>query len=285
MQPHAKRDALLVCALSFLFSYVFFFLKHHPPFREIIPFADDPYDAIGSLAFIAVNLLAATSLARVLLPHFVGRSGARIYVVRGEAAVAFCVIVTVSADAVAMFRHPSQWRGTSGEHTLLAILGALLVVSIGFLIVIRPRVQPPGLGGWVMPCVVFAVALLCLLLYPESLIRNLVGHLITCNIADVLLIAPVALFVLNLLPDEVSREPRAARPPHSLGSIPRWSFIALLGLFIGLSAFFAEIRESAASIPIARLALVGSVYAYLGLSGLLITYAFLRKPLGFLITG
>jgi hypothetical protein len=32
------------------------------------------------------------------------------------------------------------------------------------------------------------------------------------------------------------------------------------------------------------LAFVGSVYAYLGLSGLLIAYAFLRKPLGFLIT-
>jgi hypothetical protein len=163
------------------------------------------------------------------------------------------------------------------------ILGSLLTASIGVLIVIRPRAQPPSFGRWVMPCIVLVAALLCLWLYPESLIHNTVAHLITCDIADVLLIAPVAFIVLTLFPDEASQTTHVAGSSHGFGSIPRWTIIALLGLSIGLTAFLAEIRESPGSLPAARLALVGSVYAYLGISGLLIAYAFLRKPLGFLI--
>jgi hypothetical protein len=111
-----------------------------------------------------------------------------------------------------------------------------------------------------------------------------VAHIITCDIANVLLIAPVAFFVMSLFPDEASQTTRVAGSSYDLGPIPRWTIVTLLGLSIGLTAFLAEIRESASSLPIAQLAFVGSVYAYLGLSGLLIAYAFLRKPLGFLIT-
>lgn len=285
MESRAKRDAFLTCGLAVLFSYVFFLLKHHPAFRAIIPFADDPYDAIGSLAFIAGNLLAATCLARVLLPHLVGRSGGSIYIARTEAAVSLCVLMTVLTDVIALLRHLLPWRDSSAELAVLVILGSLLAASVGLLIVIRPRDQPPGFGRWVLSCIVFIAALLCLWFYPESLIRTLVGHLITCDIADVLLIAPVACFVLTLFPGEASQTTRVAGSSPSFGPISRWAFVTLLGLSIGLTAFLAEIRESAGSLPIARLVFVGSVYAYLGLSGLLIGYAFLRKPLGFLITG
>jgi hypothetical protein len=64
MKSTSVRNAFLVCGLALFFSWVFFFLKHNPLLRDIIPFAEDPYDAIGSLAFIAANLLAATCLAR-----------------------------------------------------------------------------------------------------------------------------------------------------------------------------------------------------------------------------
>jgi hypothetical protein len=283
MKTASKMHAFLACGLAVFFSWAFFVLKHNPLFRHIIPFAEDPYDAVGSMAFIAGNLLAATCLVRVLLPHLAGRSGAGIYVARTEAAVSLCVLMTVSTDAVAMLRHFSQWRGSSGENALLMILSSLLAASIGVLIVIRPRAQPPSFGRWVMPCIVFIAALLCLWLYPESLIHNTVAHLITCDIADVLLIAPVAFFVLTLFPDEASQTTHVASSSHGFGSIPRWTIVTLLGLSIGLTAFLAEFRDSAGSVPIARMAFVGSVYAYLGLSGMLVAYAFLRKPLGFLI--
>lgn len=283
MKSRSLTNAVLVCGLALLFSYSFFLFKHDPAFRHIIPFGEDPYDAIGSLAFIAGSLLAATCLVRVLLPSFVGRSGAGVYVARTEAAIALCVLMTVSADIIAMLRHLSQWHGSPGEHALLAILSSLLAASIGVLIVIRPRTQPPSVGRWIRPCIVFTAALLCLWLYPESLIHNTAAHIVTCDIADVLLIAPIALFVLALFPGEASQTTHVASSHHDLGSIPRWTIVTFLGLSIGLAAFFAEIRESAGSVPIARLAFVGSIYGYLGLSGLLIAYAFLCKPLGFLI--
>lgn len=287
MKSRQKINASLVCGLFLLFSYAFFLLKHDPAFRDIIPFGEDPYDAMGSLAFIAGGLLAATCLVRILLPGFVGRSGAGVYVARTEAAISVCVLMTVSADVVAMLRHPSQWRGSPGETALLMILGTLLAASIGVLIVIRPRDPSPNFGRWIAPCIAFIAAILCLWLYPESVIHNTVAHIITCDIADVLLIAPVAFFVLALFPNKATQTTRVAgsshRFGHHFGSAPRWTVVTLLGLLIGLVAFLTEIRESAGSLPIARLAFVGSVYAYLGLSGLLIAYAFLRKPLGFLI--
>lgn len=284
MKSRQKINAFLVCGLSLLFSYTFFLLKHDPAFRHIIPFGDDPYDAIGSLAFIAGNLLAATCLVRVLLPNLVGRSGGGIYVARTEAAISLCILMTVSADVVAMLRHPSQWRGSSGELALLMILSSLLAASIGVLLVIRPRAQAPSFSRWILLWIVFIVALLCLWLYPEPFIHNTVAHIITCDIADVFLIAPVAFFVLTLFPDEASQTTHVANSARDFGSIPRWTIVTLLGLSIGVAAFLAEIRESTGSVPLARLVFVGSIYAYLGLSGLLIAYAFLRKPLGFLIT-
>ncbi|HZQ44201.1 MAG TPA: hypothetical protein VFA99_13190 [Acidobacteriaceae bacterium] len=284
MKNPSLRSTLLVCGLALFFSWAFFFLKHNPLLRNIIPFADDPYDAVSSLAFIAANLLAATSLARVLLPYFVGRSGASIYVSRTQAAVSFCVLMTVAADTIAMLRHLSEWRGTSGEPALLAILASLLAASIGVLIIVCHRSQLPSFRIWATPSIVLLAALLCLWFYPESLIHNLLPHLITCDLADVLLVAPVASFALALFPGESPPTPHVRSLPRRLGAVPRWTIVAFLGSAVGLAAFLAEIRESAASLPIARIAFVGSVYAYLGLSGLLIAYAFLRKPLGFQIT-
>lgn len=284
MNSPSLRNALLVCGLAFFFSWAFFFLKHNPLLRDIIPFAEDPYDAIGSLAFIAANLLAATSLARVLLPHFIGRSGASIYVSRTQAAVSLCVLMAVAADAIAMLRHLSQWWGTSAAPALLAILASLLATSISMLIMVCRQSQPPSSRGWMTPGLIFSGSLLCLRFYPDSMVHNLLLHLITCDLADVLLAAPVAYFALALFPQQLSATAHVARTSRAFGAVPRWTIVALLGLGIGLAAFLAEIRESAASISITRIALVGSVYAYLGLSGLLIAYAFLRKPLGFQIT-
>lgn len=284
MKTPSLRSALLVCGLALFFSWAFFVLKHNPLLRNVIPFADDPYDAVGSLAFIAANLLAPTSLARVLLPYFVGRSGAGVYVSRTQAAVSFCVLMTVAADAIAMFRHLSQWRGTSGEPALLAILGSLLATSVGVLIIVCRRSQPPSFRIWATPSIVFLAALLCLWFYPESLIHNLLPHLITCDFAGVLLVAPVASFALALFPGESPPKPHAHNLPRRFGAVPQWIIVAFLGFAVGLAAFLAEIRESAASIPMTRIAFVASVYALLGLSGLLIAYPFLRKPLGFQIT-
>jgi len=283
MKNRSVRDALLVCGLALVFSCAFFFLKHNPSLRDITPFGEDPYDAIGSLAFIAANLLAATCLARVLFPGLVGRSGAPIYVLRTEAAVSLCILVAISSDAIAMVRHLSQWRGSSGEFALLLILSSLIAASIGVLLVVCRRSQPPSFGRLSTAGIIFLGTLLCLSLYPESLIHNTFAHIITCDVADVLLVAPVAAFVLALFPNNPPA-PRLTRSHRSLGAVARWIIVALLGFGVGLVAFLAEIRESAASHPLSRLAFVGSVYAYLGLSGLILAYAFFRKPLGFLIT-
>lgn len=283
MKSRSTTNALLVCGLALLFSWAFFLLKHSPAFRDIIPFADDPYDAVGSFAFITADLLAATSLVRVLLPKFVGRSCDSLYVSRTQAAVALCILMTVSTDAIAMLRHTSKWSGAPGEPAMLTILACLLAGSIGVLLVVCRPSRPPNSRSSITACAVFLGTILCLWLYPESLIDSTLTHLVTIDLGALLLFAPVTFFVLALLPGDPSAD-HLSGASRGIGPVPRWAFAALLGLAVGLSAFLAEIRETLGSIPLGRLALVGSVYAYVGLSGLLIAYAFLRKPLGFLIT-
>jgi hypothetical protein len=283
MKSRSLTNALLVCGLALLFSWVFFLLKHSPAFRDIIPFANDPYDAVGSFAFIAANLLAATSLVRVFLSQFFGSSGDSLYISRTQAAVSLCVLMTISADAIALLRHTSMWWGAPGEPAMLASLLCLLAASIGTLLLARRRSPSASPRRWFPASAVFLGTLLCLWLYPESLIDSTLTHLLTIDLGALLLFMPVTFFVLALLPVE----PSTARPDRASrrrGVVPRWAVAALLGLAVGLSAFLAEIRETLGSIPFGRLVLLGSVYAWVGLSGLLIAYAFLRKPLGFLIS-
>ncbi len=280
MKAASRTHALLVCGLALFFSYIFFLLKHAPAFRDIVPFGDDPYDAVGSLAVIVANLLAATSLVRAFLPRFAARNSNRLYASRTQAAVALCILITVLADAVALLRHPSQWTGAPGKPALLTALLCLAAASIAVLLVVCRPFRSSNALHWIAAFAVLLGTILCLWLYPESLIDKILTHLLTIDIGDLLLFAPVTFFVLALLPGE---PPSAAfvRASRSRTPIPRWPFIALVGLAVGLCIFVAEIRHSSGSIPFARLALVASVYAYAGLSGLLIAYAFLRRPLGF----
>jgi hypothetical protein len=277
--PH-RTSALLVCGLSLVFSYAFFLLKHHPAFRDIIPFADDPYDAVGSFALIAANFLAAISLARVFLPQFVGRTASSLYISRTQAAVALCILMTVSTDATAMLRHVPKWKGAPGAPAMLAILLCLSAASLAMLLSICRSSRPPNPSRWTIAFAVFVGALLCLRFYPEALGDSILTHLVTIDFAGLLLFAPVTCFVMVLLPGEPSTltlPPASRRPP----AVPRWTIVALLGLSVGLAAFAAEVREPG-SVPAGRFILVGSVYGYCGLSSLLIAYTFLRKPLGFL---
>jgi len=110
MPGRLKRSAVVVAAFAGFFYWGFMTAKHDPSLRDIVPFGEDPYDAVGSFAVIVAVLVAVLSLARAFRPYrSSGPSSAEVtYLLRSLATVALAALITVGSNAIAMVRHPSQ---------------------------------------------------------------------------------------------------------------------------------------------------------------------------------
>ncbi|HEY3988063.1 MAG TPA: hypothetical protein VGM02_02110 [Acidobacteriaceae bacterium] len=285
MAAKLRRNAIIVSGLTLLFAWAFDFAKHNPMLRTIIPFGDDPYDAIGSFGFITSVLLAPVSFVRAFLPRLVGQSGAAIYVLRAQAAVAFCVLVTVAADVVAMGRHPSMWMGAAGQAKLLLLLGALVASSLAVLALTRNSQKAGMLRPYVQAAAVWLGSLLVLCVYPEKLILGTAGHLFTVVVGNLLLFVPVAMLVRAWLPSSLDSRNRSRGKERTLIRYLPLLFAAATGLVVGAVAFLGEMSEGGATPPFGRLLFVAAVFLGLGMVGLLIGYVSLGRLLGFVVDG
>lgn len=285
MAANLKRNAIIASGLALLFAWAFQFAKHAPMLRPIIPFGDDPYDAIGSFAFLTVPLLALTSLVRAFFPALVGRSGTAIYVLRAQAAIPFCVLVTVAADIVAMGRHTSAWLGAAGQEVLLMLLGTLIASSLAVLALVQNSPRQGVRRQYAYAAGVWLTSLLVLYIYPEKMIAGTAGHLFTIVIGDLLLFVPVAMLVKAWLPSPADTPHRGSDGERRHIKYLPFVFAALAGLTVGAIAFLGEMSEGGATPPLAQLLFVAAVYLGLGMVGLLIGYASLGRILGFVVDG
>lgn len=280
-----KRNAVIVFGLATIFYCVFMFAKHNPHLRSIIPFGDDPYDAIGSFAIIVGMLVAILGLVRAFRPYREEPSKAqRIYLIRSQEAVVLAVLITVAADAVAMARHPSMWVGTaSGE--LIALLSGIAVVALGVHWLVRnsiPHDTGTGSTEWVKALLVTILAASALAFYPEQLIQHTPTHLLTVVIGDFLLFAPMGALLTSFVPyrENVGSTGAARHRGRPLAGWKQWSIVIVFGILIGAFIFIGEMSEGSGRVPLVRLLFVASVYIGLALVGLLVAYAFLGSPLG-----
>ena len=202
-------------------------------------------------------------------------------IARTQIAVPLSVLVALGSDAVAMLRHPAEWIGKAATVELLALLAAMAALSIAVLLVVRASV----LGIINSARHRTQILLLCiaaLALFPEKVIQNVSLHFMAILLGFVILIAPQSALAVALLPYTVA-EKRINAEPSRLFSRPwmQWCFIALLGMAVGACALLAEVFErGGGSVAPARILLVSSVFLGAGTSGLLIAFAFLKKPLG-----
>jgi hypothetical protein len=281
-----KWNAVAVFILAALFYGSFMFAKHDPAFRDIIPFGEDPYDAVGSFGVIVAMLIALLSLARAFRPLREAPSAAQLfYLVRSQQAVVLAVVITLSADAVAMARHASMWTGAASRDRLIALLGGITTVAIAVQLLVRASqrtIPQAGSNRWIRAAMVTLLILLVLADYPEQLIGRLPAHLLTVVVGAIVLIAPMRFLLIALVPDPACEERMEKRPSHGKFSTAgrRWTMVVLVGILIGASAFMGEIAEGSGASSIGRLVFVASVFIGLGFAGILIAYAFLAKPLG-----
>ena len=284
MPKALKRNSVIVAGLAAIFYVSFMFAKHDPALREVIPFGEDPYDAVGSFGVVIGAMLALLCLKRAFWPYDErGPSPAqRVYLVRSQEAVVLIVLITLVADTVALARHP-HWYQTHSRDSLVALLGALGLVTAGVHLLVRgPReVLPMVSSGRRRQAVVAAlIAVVVLAVYPEQLIEATATHLVTVVVGAAILFAPMRPLLTVLVPYEAG-ETTAAAPVHRARSAScRWGLVFLLGAVIGGCLFAGEMSEGSGALPLGRAVFVACVFVGLTIAGLVIAYAFLGVPLG-----
>jgi hypothetical protein len=122
---------------------LFFQINKGGPFRDINPFAQDPYDAVGSFAIQVALLIGILTYARALrlCDDSAQATKARL-ILRGNRLVLFAIGVTLSADAVAEIARPyppSFWGNVLLVE--LALMFVLALVCVSALVVVFSRIQ------------------------------------------------------------------------------------------------------------------------------------------------
>jgi hypothetical protein len=287
MPKALKRNAVIVFGLAALFYWSFMLAKHDPALRDIIPFGNDPYDAVGSFGVIVGMLIALLSLVRAFRPYreHPPSTAQRVYLVRSQMAVVLTVLITLAADVVAMARNPSMWIDSAARGWLTVLLGGMAVVTVAVQLLIhasQEKLPESGMQRWAGAAIAMSIAILVLALYPEQLINRTATHLFTVVAGDIVLFAPMRPLLNALVPYKADPSPIEMTPAYIRFSAAaqRWSIVLVVGGLIGAVAFLGEISEGGGAQPMGRLVFVASVFISLGLAGLLIAYALLGKPLG-----
>jgi hypothetical protein len=123
---HRVNALILLTAILF---YLFFQINKRSPFVEANPFANDPYDAVGTIAIQAVLLISILSYARVIRwrDDPAQATKARL-ILRGDIFVLAATFITLCVDLIAEFVQPitvSFWG------SILRIeLGAMFLLAL-----------------------------------------------------------------------------------------------------------------------------------------------------------
>ena len=288
MSLKLKLNSIVVLAIALLFNWFFMLAKHDRALSAIIPFADDPYDSVGSVAVIVVDLLAVLSLVRAFQPRRAGsvtRLG-KLFLARTHMAIAIAPLVALAGDLVAMARHPFAWTGKPGTWELLALMAGMAAASGAGLLLVRLSMRGIDLKAiqnrWKWALVVTMLCTLALAFYPEGVIQSIPLHFLTIVAGFALFLAPQSVLTVALLPFDIGESgvDVSAMPARSVRWI-QWASITALGIAGGGSILMMEIfAEGNSGMQSNRIVLLSAIFIGAGTSALLIAFAFLRKPLG-----
>lgn len=206
MPKYYRVYACLILGLALLFYLFWQVSKHNPALSAVNPFADDPYDAVGSFGVQLAIFTALLSLLRAFRPYQPDQAldGQKLLLLRGAYLSCLSILLTLLADAVALVRHPSTWLALPAGATLVALTGgmALLTLLVGGLLLRETRHLHLSFtyNTRVRALFLTIVSILILLFYPENWRQNVPGELFTVLVGIVCLLVPAWAISLALLP-------------------------------------------------------------------------------------
>ena len=248
---------------------------------RVSPFGQDPCDAVWHFALFVMLFTLVVSTLRTIRPDRVGATpGAQyVYVIRSQQAFVLALLIALSADIVALTRHPSMWINADWRNHLLAWLSVLVVVAAGMELLVRAG-QPtrPHAESWRRTRAKLAslLALAALIFCPEygSAVNSTTAHLLTVMVGGLVVFIPIHYLLPVLVPHELADETANA----FFSTTAEW-YALLIGTAMGTFAFWIDAHRTGAARPLLPiLRFVGPVI------GLLIVYAFLAEPLGLTIS-
>ena len=189
-----KLTSVAILTLAVAFVVFFFTCKHAPSLAGINPFAEDPYDAVGSAAIQLTIFTALLCLLRVFRPYATREPPAsqRSLIVRGWTVSVLSVSITLVTDVVAMVKYSALWtRSSAGKSLALLVVGmALLTALTGWLILrLTPNANPnPRHGLSSRAIFVFMTCISILSVYPANWRQSMPGAIFTAGLGLVLLL-------------------------------------------------------------------------------------------------
>ena len=279
MSNKLRINSLIVFVLALLFAFFFDFTKHNPSLSPINPFADDPYDAIGSFAFQATIFFGLLSLFRAFRPYRKDQPSdeQKLFLVRTQIAIVLSILVTLVGDLVAMIRHFPVWSRVSAGYLLLALVIAFSILSIAIGIIVRNSARntfvPVVMNSLKRSAIISSVFFIVLLFYPESIRKSTLGALFTVVVGAVLLFMPVWAWGEFLTQTMET-------PSKTITSRWIWIVVSLMGILLGFAIVLRELTAEGETISLAGSIFIISVYIGLEFAGVVIGYSFLGKFLG-----
>jgi hypothetical protein len=169
-----KASAPVIFGLSILFIVFFQFCKHAPGIGVTNPFAEDPYDAVGSFGIQLALLAALLMLVRTFRPYSqTGTPPAQtLLALRAGAVTLLSVAVTLAADAIGLARTIVTDGVFPATGALAGLVGGMALVTLAagwtFARTARGLEVPsaPRLWGWAASILVLSVLILAF--YPLS---------------------------------------------------------------------------------------------------------------------
>jgi hypothetical protein len=180
-----RSDALRFFLLAVLFYAFFDLSKHVNSVAEVNPFAEDPYDAVGSFAVQLALFLAFLTGLRTFrpYPHAIPIAEYQVLIARGRLLGASAIVLTLAGDIVAMARHVALWMSSGAGVGLAATTILLLFLSAFEAWSSWPAATAPQhlrSRTASVAAVGSAIAAASLLVvYPEALRQSLAGELLT----------------------------------------------------------------------------------------------------------
>ena len=200
-----KTLAFVVFVLVIFFLAFFDNSKHIPFLAAVNPFADDPYDAVGSFGTQLSFFAAFLSLIRALRSYVTKEipSHQQLLILRGETVALVSIVVTFTADMVAMLRYISMWKKSPAGWILAGILcGLILLTILAGLLIYRIAVTYHVFvanRSWVR-AMLFPVSILILVVYPANLLDSIPGGIFSAVLGMALLFISTWALVTTIFP-------------------------------------------------------------------------------------
>jgi hypothetical protein len=273
-----KINSIFAICLAGAFLLFFQFTKHNPMLAVIIPFGNDPYDAVGSIGIIIAGLLAILALIRSFYKELVERQ--RIIIARTQFSVVAVILVTLMADIIAMVKHFPMWFGQPGYIELLALMVGIFILAMLLSFAISYSIREIRLEkrSWKKFLLISTILIALLTIYPEFIIQSTLGELFTLLVGVLILFFWMSALPEAFIPFDIESFDSTKTQPHQMSIRKELVAVVLLGMGIGIAVLIGEWRGEGAPAPEHRI-ILAFIFIGMPLVSLLIAYYCLRKPL------